>query len=158
MAIAPLEGPNAGWAIDVLEGAFLRHGPPKHLISDQEGVFTGEAFAELMQDWGIKHRFGAMGKHGSIAVTERLIWTLKREWLARIPLIRGLDHLSQLLADFELYYNQYRFQRRLRGATPSMIHTGTNWQKPDRSAKTVRHPIRLQHFREQRITVYELAA
>ena len=112
MAIAPLEGPNAGWAADVLEGAFLRHGPPKHLISDQEGIFTGEAFPKLLQDWDIKRRFGAIGKHGSIAVTEHLIWTLKREWLARVPLIRGLGHLSQLLAHFELHYNQYRCQIR----------------------------------------------
>jgi hypothetical protein len=29
---------------------------------------------------------------------------------------------------------------------------------PGRSAKTLRGPIRLRHFREQRITVYELAA
>jgi len=71
-------------------------------------------------------------------VTERLIWTLKREWLARVPLIRGLDHLGELLADFDVYYNQCRCHRRLDGAT-----TG---------------PIRLRHFREQRITVYELAA
>ncbi len=106
----------------------------------------------------IKHPFGAVDKHGSIAVTERLIWTLKHEWLARVVLIRGLDHLGELLADFELYYNRYRCHRRLRGATPSMIYAGTDWQKPERSAKTLRHPIRLRHFREQRITVYELAA
>jgi putative transposase len=158
MAIAPLEAPNAGWVVEVLEGAFLRHGPPKHLVSDQEGIFTGEAFAKLLRDWDIKHRLGAVGRHGSIAVTERLIWTLKREWLARVPLIRGLDHLGELLADFETYYNQYRCHRRLGGATPSMIYEGGKWQKPDRSAKTLRCPIRLRHFREQRITTYGLAA
>jgi len=158
MAIAPLEGPNAAWVVEVLEGAFLRHEPPKHLISDQEGIFTGEVFAGLLRDWDIKHRLGAVGKHGSIAVTERLIWTLKREWLARVPLIRGLDHLGELLADFEVYYNQYRCHRRLGGATPSMIYEGGSWQKPDRSAKTLPRRIRVRHFREPRITLYELAA
>jgi transposase InsO family protein len=158
MAVVPLEGPNAGWVIDALEQAFLRHGPPKHLISDQEGIFTGEVFAKLLRDWDIKHRLGAVGKHGSIAVTERLIWTLKREWLARVVLIRGLDHLSQLLADFEVYYNQHRCHQRLQGATPWMMYQGRDWQKPDRSAKRVVAPIRLRHFREQRITIYELAA
>jgi hypothetical protein len=33
-----------------------------------------------------------------------------------------------------------------------------NWQKPDRFAKPLAGPIRLRHFREQRITIYELAA
>ncbi len=158
MAVVPLEGPNAGWVIDALEQAFLHHGPPKHLISDQEGVFVGELFMQLLRDWHVKQRFGAVGKHGSIAVTERLIWTLKREWLARVALIRGLDHLGQLLADFEAYYNQCRCHQRLGGATPSMIYEVGSWQKPDPSAKTLRHPIRLRRFPEQRITVYELAA
>lgn len=76
----------------------------------------------------------------------------------RASLIRRLDHLGELLADFEMYYNQYRCHRGLGGATPAMIHEGGSWQKPDRSAKTLRRPIRVRHFREQRISVYELAA
>jgi transposase InsO family protein len=158
MAVVPLEGPNAGWVVDALEQAFLRHGPPKHLISDQEGVFVSEVVASLLTDWNVKQRFGAVGKRDSIGVTERLIWTLKREWLARVVLIRGLEHLGELLADFEVYYNQHRCHQRLHGATPSMLYQGLTWQKPDRSAKRVAGPIRLRHFREQRITIYELAA
>jgi len=158
MAVTPLEGPNAGWVVEVLDQAFLRHGPPKHLISDQEGVFVSEVVASLLRDWNVKQRFGAVGKHGSIAVTERLIWTLKREWLARVVLIRGLEHLGELLVDFEVYYNQHRCHQRLNGATPSMLYQGHTWQKPDRSAKRVAGPIRLRHFREQLITIYELAA
>jgi hypothetical protein len=123
--------------VEVLEDAFPRHGPPRHLISDQEGIFTREVFAKLLQDWDIKHRFGAARKHGSIAVTERLIWTLRRKWLALVPLIRGLDHLGELPADFEVYYSPYRCHRRLAGATPSMIYEAGSWQKPDRSAKTL---------------------
>jgi len=37
MAVAPLEGPNAGWVVEVLERAFSRHGSPRHIITDQEG-------------------------------------------------------------------------------------------------------------------------
>jgi transposase InsO family protein len=156
--VYPLEGPNAGWLGAALEEAFVQHGSPRHLVTDQEKVFTSEVFADLLADWNVKHRFGAVGKHASIAVTERLIWTLRREWLAQVPLIRGLHHLGELLAAYELYYNQCRSHRRLHGATPSMIYEGRNWRKPGRSAKTPRRPIRLRHFREQRITVNELGA
>jgi len=158
IALAPLEGPNAGWAIEVLEQAFLRQGQPRHLITDQDSLFTSDAFRELLRQWEVKQRFGAVGKHGSIAVTERLIRTLKHEWLARVPLIRGLDHLSGLLADFAVYYNQCRGHRRFDGATPSMVYEGRHWEKPERSAKTLQAPIRVRHFAEPRITVYELAA
>ncbi len=143
---------------EALEQAFLCHGPPKHLITDQEGVFVGEAFTALLRDWGTHRRLGAVGKHGSIAVTERLIWTLKREWLARAPLICGLDHLGELPGGCERYYNHHRGHRRLGGATRSIIYQGGAWQKPDRSAKTPQHPIRLRYFPEPRGTVYELAA
>ena len=63
-------------------------------------VFVSEVFAALLGDWNIKRRFGAVGRHGSIAVTERAIPTLKQEWLRRVPVIRGLDHSTQLLDDF----------------------------------------------------------
>jgi len=158
MAVVPLEGPNAGWVVGAMEEAFAQHGAPRHLISDQEGVFISDAFQDLLIPWDVQQRFGAVGKHGSIAVTERLIWTLKREWLARVVVIRGLEHLGELLADFEVYYNQHRCHQRLNGATPSMMYQGRDWQKPDRSAERVVGPIRLRHFREQRITIYELAA
>jgi transposase InsO family protein len=75
-------------------------------------VFNCDAFGELLQRWNVKQRFGAVGKHGSIAVTERVVQTLKQEWLARVPLIRGPDHLSRMLADFEVYYNRYRCHTR----------------------------------------------
>lgn len=38
--------------------------------------------------------------------------------LARM--IRGLDHLSELLRDFEIHYNEYRGHARLGGAVPSV--------------------------------------
>ena len=100
----PLEGPNAGWVVNALDDAFVRHGAPKHIITDQEAVFTGAAFRELLSQWNVKQRFGAVGEHASIAVTERAILTLKYEWLKRVPVIRGTDHLTGLLGDFEVYY------------------------------------------------------
>ena len=79
LATIPLRGTNAGWINNALESAIDRYGPPKHIISDQGKVFIGEVFAELLDAYEILHRFGAVGKHGSIAVTERAIKTLKYE-------------------------------------------------------------------------------
>jgi transposase InsO family protein len=158
MAAVPLEGPNAGWVVGALEEAFGQHGPPRHLISDQEGVFTSELFGGLLHEWDVKHRFGAVGKHGSIAVTERVILTLKYEWLRRVPVIRGLDHLSQLLRDFVVYYNTYRGHTTLGGALPALVHRGEQWEKPEKSAKTL--PVNLERrvFADTRLTAYRLAA
>jgi len=59
-----------------MEEAFSRHGTPRRLISDQEGVFIADAFRESLTQREVKQRFGAVGRHGSIAVTERVILTV----------------------------------------------------------------------------------
>ena len=76
VTVTPLEGPNAGRVIDALELAFENHGKPNHLISDQGSVFTSAAFREFLASSKVKIRYGAIGEHGSIAVTERVIETL----------------------------------------------------------------------------------
>ena len=51
---------------------------PKHLIVDQGSEFKSDHFKK---DWCKKHgilpRFGAVGKHGSVAVVERFHRTFK---------------------------------------------------------------------------------
>ena len=158
VAVVPLEGPNAGWVVDAMEEAFLQHGAPRHLISDQEKVFLSDAFQELLIPWDVKQRFGAVGKHGSIAVTERVILTLQCEWLKRVPVIRGLEHLDHLLRDFAVYYNEYRGHATLGGAVPSVIHRGEQWAKPEKSAKTLPPNIERRVFPDTQITAYRLAA
>ena len=71
--------------------AFLGHGQPKYLTTDQDDVFACGAFRDPLGHWNVKQRLGAIGKHGSIALTERAIRTLKREWVGGVPLIRGPD-------------------------------------------------------------------
>jgi transposase InsO family protein len=158
VACCPLEGPNASWVVEALGEAFRRHGPPKHIITDQEGIFTGEAFGELLVDWDVKHRLGAVGTHRSIAVTERVIRTLKYEWLKRVPVIKGLDHLHALLADFACYYNCWRPHSTLEGAVPNLIHAGEQWSVPPKTAKTVPGNIERRFFPETRISGFRLAA
>jgi putative transposase len=158
VANCALEGPNAGWVEDALEEAFLRHGTPKHIITDQEGAFTSEVFGDLLWRWDAKQRFGAVGSHGSIATTERVIRTLKYEWLRRVPVIRGLDHLEVVLADFACYYNSWRPHTTLNGAVPELIDAGQEWSSPARTAKTVPAHIGCRFFPETRLTSFRLAA
>ena len=89
----------------------------------------------------------AASLHGSIAVAP----------LKPVQLL-DLNHLGELLGDFEGYYNEHRCHQRLGSATPATVYRMQTWRKPDRSEKQLTGPIRMRHFREQRITVYELAA
>jgi len=156
MAAVPLEGPNAGWINNVLESAIEKYGPPKHIISDQAHVFTGEVFAELLGTYNIKPRLGAIGKHGSIAVTERANKTLKYEWLKRVALIKGIDHLTELCNEFEIWYNNWRPHMTLEGLRPDDVYYDKKPDKPEIDAKTVPCNIERYHFSQTRITGYRL--
>jgi len=151
------ERPLLPCAAEAAGSGWRQRWAPKHIISDQEGVFS-DVFAELLRRWNVKQRFGAVGKHGSIAVTERVIRTLKQEWLRRVPVIRGLDHLDQLLRGFAVYYNAWRPHTTLAGAVPDLVHAGKTWQAPARTAKTVPASIERRLFPETRVTGFRLAA
>ena len=124
VAVTPLESPNAGMVIDALETAFSDFGNPKHVITDHGSVFTSAAFREFLDSSGAKIRYGAVGEHGSIAVTERVIETLKYEWLKKVPIIRGYRHLTDLCNSFSDWYNNWRPHEFLGSATPSMAFHG----------------------------------
>lgn len=144
--------------VEPLEEAFPRCGPPRHLITGQEGVFTGEAFAALLRHWGIQQRLGAVGRHGSIAVTERVTLTLKYEWPKRVPVIRGIDHLGQLLRDFVVYHNEHRGHETLGGAVPAVVGRGERWTSPEKSAKTPPADIERRSLADSGISAYRPAA
>ena len=70
----------------------------------------------------IRPRFGAVGKHGSIAVVERFIRTMKDEATRRIVIpLRRLRFRSELNS-FLSWYNEHRPHRTLRGKTPNEVY------------------------------------
>ena len=125
-------------------------------MSDQGKVFTGGVFAELLGSYYIKQRLGAIGKHGSISVTERVIKTLKYEWLKRAAIIKDFDHLAKLCDEFESWYNIWRPHMTLDGFCPDDIFYDRKPEKPNRDSKTVPSNIERYLFTETRVTGYRL--
>ncbi len=156
MSVTPLEGRNAGWINNALESAIEENGSPKHIISDQARVFIGDVFAKLLEQWEIKPRLGAIGKHGSISVTERVNKTLKYEWLKRAAIIKDFDHLVALCDEFEDWYNTWRPHMTLDGLRPDDVYHDRKLEKPDRDSKTVPTNIEQHLFQEARVTGYRL--
>ncbi len=95
---------------------------PKHLVTDKGPQFWCKGFKDWCRKKQIKPRFGALGQHGSIAVTERLILTLKQNlaWLSLIPLRRRV-FLRQILELVE-WYNGHRPHMSLGGQTPQEVY------------------------------------
>ena len=94
---------------------------PKHLIVDQGSEFKCEHFEEhWCKEREIAPRFGAVRKHGSIAVVERLHKTVK----AILMLLLIPEDQAQFEQELSLvrdWYNEHRAHETLGGKTPNEV-------------------------------------
>jgi transposase InsO family protein len=96
--------------------------PPKHLICDKGRQFWCRGFKTWCKRRNIKPRFGAVGQHGSLAVIERLILSVKLmlRFLPMVPL-RSEAFRRDVNAVLS-WYNGFRPHTTLRGCTPNEVY------------------------------------
>ncbi len=96
---------------------------PKYIICDRDSIFDCDAFRRWVQRKGIKPtRYGAIGKHSSIALVERLIKSLKDECTRRILVPYRRHACRRELLSFVDWYNEHRPHTALDGSTPNEVY------------------------------------
>ncbi len=92
---------------------------PKYVICDRGVQFDNHGFRRWCRRRKIKPRYGAIGQHGSIAVVERFIRTLKESLrrLTLIPLRR--ECFRSEVSTFADWYNEHRPHETLGDRTPN---------------------------------------
>jgi len=107
---------------DFLRCVFRRGGgKPRHLITDQGPQFTDQGFRRWCRRRNIRQRFGAVDKHGSISVIERLIRTMKNEGTRRILVPFSRSEFQRELECFVDWYNRHRPHSTLNARTPNEV-------------------------------------
>ena len=97
------------------------HNKPKHLIVDQGSEFKCEHFEEhWCKEREIAPRFGAVRKHGSISVVERLHKTIKAI-LVLFLIPEDQAQFEQELSLVRDWYNEHRAHETLGGKTPNEV-------------------------------------
>lgn len=116
-----LSEPSAKDVASLFDSAMSRFGPPRHSVSDQGSQFTSKEFRRALGRRGVRHRYGAIARSGSIALIERFFRTLKAvaDTRVRPPLLRA--DLERRLAFAFDYYAWLRPHQGLAGATPAEI-------------------------------------
>jgi len=97
----------------------------KYLTCDKGPQFWCPGFQRWCERHKIKPpRYGAVGEHGSIAVVERFILTMKTlcTWVILVPLRR--EKMRDELGRFVGWYNESRPHTTLKGATPDEVYDG----------------------------------
>jgi transposase InsO family protein len=153
-----LREPTAKKVVSVLDAAVAAQGRgPTHIISDQ-----GPQFRTEYLDWcranDAKPRFGAIGKHGSIAVIERFWRTLKSEgWRRLLTLPWSLQAASAEIGVFVDWYHEHRPHQGIGGQRPGLRGKRVRQQpriEVRRGYCSVRdHPRRVKYVEQLRLSV-----
>jgi transposase InsO family protein len=95
---------------------------PKYIISDKGQQFWCDLFKDWCERQGIAPRFGAVGQHGSIALIERFMLTLKNECMRIVLVPLRTDAFQLELTCFSNWYNHSRPHSSLHGRTPHEVY------------------------------------
>ena len=121
MGVAVFMQPPSSVSVRLFLDALFRNvgAVPKYLITDHGKQFAAKAFARWCRRHGIRQRFGAIGKYGSLAVVERFIRTLKTECTRRILVPYRLGGFQRELNFFLSWFNGERPHGFLGARTPN---------------------------------------
>jgi putative transposase len=91
---------------------------PKYVITDRGRQFWCDSFRRWCRLKGIRPRFGAVGEHGSLAIVERFIRSMKNECTRRTLVPLQLQAMRRELTYYASWYNHHRPSEALGGRTP----------------------------------------
>jgi putative transposase len=114
--------PDGEQMAKLVEIAAAKHGPPSHFVNDHGPQFTSTKFKAKLATLGVKQRFGAVGKSGSIAIIERFWRTVKDNFKLKLRPPLTVDELQSRLMIGLHYYAYYRPHQGLGGATPAEVY------------------------------------
>ncbi len=108
----------------------------QRFVTDKGACFTASEFQETVARHGIKARFGAVGRHGSVAFIERLWWGLKDLLYLRLDRRLLREDPEPRIGLGLFYYSVLKLHQGLGGATPAQIY----FQKEPARLSTVPPP------------------
>ncbi|WP_152223094.1 integrase core domain-containing protein [Pseudomonas sp. SCB32] len=116
---------KSAWTL--LEYLFLaigQYGKPQAIRTDNERVFTGKVFTQVVRWAGIRHQRSEVGCPWQNGRIERLFGTLKRK-LDQWHVANG-EQLQTALQTFGFWYNAVRPHQSLNGRTPLEAWSGVD--------------------------------
>ena len=122
LAIGFIRGePNSQFAADLLSWAISRHGSPTWLVSDRDRALRNKLVNALLTRFGVRRRYGAVGKKGSICLIERFWRSMKSEYVRHLFLYRSVKAIETRLERYRIWFNEKRPHQGLGQSTPDDV-------------------------------------
>jgi putative transposase len=122
MGVAVFRKPPTSLQVRAFLGGLSRKAKPRYLVCDKGKQFWCEPFKAWCRAQGVRLRFGAVGRYGSIAVVERFIGTLKAEGMRRIVVPLRREALRREVDLYVGWHNEHRPHEFLGGRTPDEVY------------------------------------
>lgn len=116
--------PKSNFAMRLLREAIDCHGAPTWLVSDKDRALRNRIVNALLRRHGIRRRYGAVGKSGSIAIIERMWRSMKQEYVRHLFLYRSATAIERRLNKWRRWHNAERPHQGLGQQTPDEIYGG----------------------------------
>jgi putative transposase len=133
--------PDADDACALMRDAF-RHRRPRWLITDRGVQFASRKFSRLLARLRIRRRFGAIGRHGSIALIERFWRSAKEERLRGLFLWMPIRSIETRVRRWVQWYNAERPHEGIGLRTPDEVHFDRS-RRPTRRIEAAVLAVRL---------------
>jgi putative transposase len=125
LAIGYIRGePNSRFAAGLLSRAITRYDAPTWLVSDKDRAVRNRLVSALLRRHGIRRRYGAVGRKGSIAVIERMWRSMKQEYVRGLFLYRSRAVIDERLHRYARWFNRERPHQGLGQRTPDDVYGG----------------------------------
>lgn len=95
---------------------------PKYIVSDRGTQFDCDEHRGWCESRGIKWRYGTVGRHGSVAVVERFILTMKTILGRGFAFLMMQETIERELDLVFIWYNEHKTHSTLGGRTPNQVY------------------------------------
>jgi putative transposase len=119
-----LGAPNAQFGARLLRRAIRRYGEPMWLVSDKDPALRSRLLNAVLRRHGIRRRYGAVGRKGSIAVIERMWRSMKQEYVRHLFLYRSTGTIDMRVRRWASWFNAERPHQGLGQLTPDEVYRG----------------------------------
>ena len=124
-----IKKPTAREICELLGRAIEKAGKsPRHIISDRERMFDCPQYRRWCKQKGIRPRYGAIGKHGSIAVLERFFRSMKSEFTSKTLVPMRWKSMRRELSLYAVLYNEHRRHPYLQGRTLNKVRLACTYR------------------------------
>jgi transposase InsO family protein len=132
LAVGVIRGaPNAQFGARLLRRATRRYGAPIWLVSDKDPALRSRLLNAVLRRHGIRRRYGAVGRKGSIAIIERMWRSMKQEYVRHLLLYRSTGAIETRVRRWARWFNAERPHQGLGQQTPDEVYRG----RPPRVAR-----------------------